>query len=33
MVSRGNAVILLFMPVGLALGYGGRVATELTTPR
>ncbi|WP_297886836.1 hypothetical protein [uncultured Halorubrum sp.] len=30
MVSRENAVILSFMAVGLALGYGGRVATELS---
>jgi|JXWS01.1.fsa_nt_gb hypothetical protein len=30
MVSRENAVILSFMAAGLALGYGGRVATELS---
>lgn len=29
MVSRENAVILLSMAVGLALAYGGRVATSL----
>jgi ammonia channel protein AmtB len=30
MVSRENAVILLFMAAGLALAYGGRVATNLS---
>jgi hypothetical protein len=30
MVSRENAVILLFMAAGLALAYGGRVATDLS---
>ncbi|MDB2264202.1 hypothetical protein PM025_08570 [Halorubrum ezzemoulense] len=30
MVSRENAVILLFMAAGLALAYGGRVATGLS---
>jgi hypothetical protein len=30
MVSRENAVILLFMTAGLALAYGGRVATGLS---
>ncbi|WP_049908737.1 hypothetical protein [Halorubrum distributum] len=30
MVSRENAVILLFMAAGLALAYGGRVATALS---
>ena len=30
MVSRENAVILLFMAVGLALADGGRVATSLS---
>lgn len=28
MVSRENAVILLFMAVGLGLAYGGRVLTS-----
>ncbi|TKX53312.1 hypothetical protein EXE42_13100 [Halorubrum sp. SP3] len=30
MVSRENAVVLLFMAAGLALAYGGRVATSLS---
>ena len=30
MVSRENAVILLFMAVGLVLAYGGRVTTDLS---
>ncbi|PHQ45820.1 hypothetical protein DJ68_10760 [Halorubrum sp. C3] len=30
MVSRENAVILLFMAAGLALASGGRVATGLS---
>ncbi|WP_423995378.1 hypothetical protein [Halorubrum trapanicum] len=30
MVSRENAVILLFMAAGLALAYGGRVVTGLS---
>jgi len=30
MVSRENAVVLPFMAVGLALAYGGRVATDLS---
>ncbi|RLM66956.1 hypothetical protein DVK05_06920 [Halorubrum sp. Atlit-8R] len=29
MVSRENAIILLFMAAGLALAYGARVATDL----
>jgi hypothetical protein len=29
-VSRENRVILLFATVGLALGYGGRVVTNLS---
>jgi hypothetical protein len=30
MVSRENAVILLFATVGLVLAYGGRVVTNLS---
>ncbi|AZQ15087.1 hypothetical protein [Halorubrum sp. PV6] len=30
MVSRENRVILLFAAVGLVLGYGGRVVTNLS---
>ncbi|TKX81179.1 hypothetical protein [Halorubrum sp. SD626R] len=30
MVSRENRVILLFATVGLVLGYGGRVVTNLS---
>ncbi|GAA0551476.1 hypothetical protein ABNG02_04275 [Halorubrum ejinorense] len=30
MVSRENAVILLFMAAGLTLAYGGRVVTSLS---
>jgi hypothetical protein len=30
MVSRENAVILLFATAGLILGYGGRVVTNLS---
>ncbi|QKG93277.1 hypothetical protein EXE43_11045 [Halorubrum sp. SS5] len=29
MVSRENAIILLFMAAGLALAYGARVVTDL----